>query len=157
MRPSGSAVNGSVRPSVRLSVTLFSLCTHHHIVMKLSGVITIDRSDVHAKGQGQRSQMKTPFSCFQTITLVWILWWLWNDAQNLKQHRRGALLRSPIKFQSCTGGKIYHLNPICVRLLGRSQLSNPSNLPWFPSYRFKWLFDTIIDTWLPLFNSLQDI
>ena len=41
--------------------TPFSPCSHHHI-MKFSGVITMDRSDVHAKGQGQRSrsQRSTP-------------------------------------------------------------------------------------------------
>ena len=42
--------------SVRLSVTPFWLCSHHRIIMKFSGVITNDRSDVHAKGQGQRSR-----------------------------------------------------------------------------------------------------
>ena len=63
-------MNGSVRPSVclsvrpsvclsvRLSVTPFWLCSHHHIIMKFSGVITNDRSDVHAKGQGRRSKVK---------------------------------------------------------------------------------------------------
>ena len=43
-------------PSVRPSVTPFSLCSHHHIIVKFSGVITSDRSDVHAKCQGQRSR-----------------------------------------------------------------------------------------------------
>ena len=28
---------------------------------------------------------------FRTVTIVWIHRWLWNDAQSLKQHRRGAL------------------------------------------------------------------
>ena len=42
--------------SVRLSVTPYWLCSHHRIIMKFSGVITSDRSDVHAKGQGQRSR-----------------------------------------------------------------------------------------------------
>ena len=37
--------------------------------------------------------------------------------------------RSSIKFQGHTGWKIDDLNPIWVRLLGRSQLSNPSDLP----------------------------
>ena len=37
--------------------------------------------------------------------------------------------RSFIKFQGHTGWKINHLNPISVRLLGPSQLSNPSDLP----------------------------
>ena len=43
--------------------------------MKFSGVIAIDKSDVHAKGQGQRSkvkdtEVKTQFSRFQTVTPV---------------------------------------------------------------------------------------
>ena len=52
----------SVRPSVclsvRPSVTPFWLCSHHRIIMKFSGVITSDRSDVHAKVQGERSKVK---------------------------------------------------------------------------------------------------
>ena len=52
----------SVRPSVRLSVcpsvTPFWLCSHHRIIMKFSGVITLDQGKVHAQGQGQRSKVK---------------------------------------------------------------------------------------------------
>ena len=77
----------SVCPSVRLSVTPFWLCSHHRIVMKFSG------------GQGQRSRSKvkvteviTQLSRFRTVTPVFIHQWLWNDAESLKQHRRGALL-----------------------------------------------------------------
>ena len=44
-------------PTGRQSVTAFTLYSHHHI-MKFSRVITIDRSDVHAKGQGHRSKVK---------------------------------------------------------------------------------------------------
>ena len=40
-----------------------------------------------------------------------------------------CFLGSSIKFQGHTGWKIDDLNPIWVRLLGRSQLSNPSDLP----------------------------
>ena len=91
----------SVRPSVclsvRLSVTPFSPCSHHRIIMKFSGVITIVKSDVHAKGQGQRSKVKvtevnTQLSRFRTLTPVWIHIWQWNHAHSWKQHRRGALL-----------------------------------------------------------------
>ena len=32
------------------------LCSHHRIIMKFSGVITLDQGKVHAKGQGQRSR-----------------------------------------------------------------------------------------------------
>ena len=91
----------SVCPSVRLSVcpsvTPFSPCSHHRIIMKFSGVITNDKSDVHEKDQGQRSKFKvtevnTQLNRFRTVTPVWIhiLWW--NDAYSLMMHRRGALL-----------------------------------------------------------------
>ena len=87
----------SVCPSVRLSVTPFWLCSHHRIIMKFSGVITSDRSDVHAKGQGQRSKVKvtevtTQLYRFRTVTPVWIHIWWWNDAYSLIMVRRGALL-----------------------------------------------------------------
>ena len=91
----------SVRPSVclsvRPSVTPFWLCSHHRIIMKFSGVITSDRSDVHAKGQGQRSKVKvtevtTQLYRFRTVTPVWIHVWSWNDAYSLIMLRRGALL-----------------------------------------------------------------
>ena len=82
----------SVRPSVRLSVCLsvtpFWLCSHHHIIMKFSGVITSDQSDVHAKGQGQRSKVKvtevtTQLNRFRNVSPVWIHIWWWNDAYSL--------------------------------------------------------------------------
>ena len=65
--------------------------------MKFSGVITNDKSDVHAKGQGQRSKVKvtkvnTQLNRFRTVTPVWIHIWWWNDAYSLMMLRRGALL-----------------------------------------------------------------
>ena len=92
-----SACLSVCRPSVRPSVTPFWLCSHHRIVMKFSGVITYDRSDVHAKGQGQRSKVKvtevtTQLYRFRTVTQVWIHIWWWNDAYSLIMLRRGALL-----------------------------------------------------------------
>ena len=91
------SVRPSVRLSVRPSVTPFWLCSHHRIIMKFSGVITSDRSEVHAKGQGQRSKVKvtevtTQLYCFRTVTPVWIHVWWWNDAYSLLMLRRGALL-----------------------------------------------------------------
>ena len=80
--------------------------------MKLSGVITVDKSDVHARGQGQRSkvkltEVKTQLSRFRTVTPVWIHIWWWNDAQSLMLLRKGALLflRSSVKFQGHTAKK----------------------------------------------------
>ena len=83
--------------SPKMSVTPFSPCSHHGIIVKFSGVITMVRSDVHAKGQGQRSKVKvtevnTQLSHFRTLTPVWIHIWQWNHAHSWKQHRRGALL-----------------------------------------------------------------
>ena len=91
-----SSMNGSVRPSVCPSVTPFSPCSHHRIIMKFAEVITND-SDVHAKGQGQRSKVKvtevtTQLNRFGTVTPVWIHIWWWNDTYSLMLLRRGALL-----------------------------------------------------------------
>ena len=68
--------------------------------MKFSGVITIDKSGAHAKGQGQRSKVMvtrdkkssilTQIGRFRTVTHAWIHRWLWNDAQSWK--------RCPIDF-----------------------------------------------------------
>ena len=87
----------SVHPSVGPSVTPFWLCSHHCIIMKLSGVISKGQGKVHAKGQGQRWKVKvtevtTQLNCFQTVTPVWIHMWWWNDAYSLMMLRRGALL-----------------------------------------------------------------
>ena len=87
----------SVRLSVCLSVTPFWLCSHHPIIMKFSGVITSDKSDVRAKDQGQRSKVKvtevtTQLNRFRTVTHVWIHIWWWNYTYSLMLLRRGALL-----------------------------------------------------------------
>ena len=87
----------SVRLSVCPSVTPFSPCSLHCIIMKFSGVITNDKSDVHARGQGQGSKVKftevnTQLNRFRTVTPVWIHIWWWNDAYSLMMLTRGALL-----------------------------------------------------------------
>ena len=53
------------------------------------------RSMSEVKGQGHRGKKSsnlTQIGRFWTVTPVWIHQWLRNDAQSLKQHRRGALL-----------------------------------------------------------------
>ena len=40
----------------------------------------------------KKSSILSKIVRFRTVTPVWIHWWLWNDAQSLKQQRRGALL-----------------------------------------------------------------
>ena len=91
-----------VRLSARHTFLTMFLSSYHpeiirnRIILKFS-VITIDRRDVHAKGQGQRPKVKvtevmTPLNNFRTVTPVWIHIWQWNDAQSLMLLRRGALL-----------------------------------------------------------------
>ena len=90
------SVSLSLCLSLCLSVTPFWLCSHHRII-NFSGVITNDRSDVHAKCQGQGSKVKvtevnTPL--FRTVTPVRIHIWWRNDAQSLMLLRKVALLFS---------------------------------------------------------------
>ena len=130
-------MNGSVRPSVRPSITRFWLCSHHCIIMKFSGVITSDRSDVHAIGQSQRLKVKvtevnTQLSHFQTVTQLQFEFTYDDEMMHIYiEEVPYCFLGSSIKFQGHTGWKIDNFNPIWVRLLGRSQLSNPSDLPSF--------------------------
>ena len=91
------SVRLSICLSVCPSVTPFWLCSHYHIIMKFSGVVTRDQGKVHAKGQGQRSKVKvtevtTQLNSFRTVTPVWIHIWWWNDTYSLMLLRRGALL-----------------------------------------------------------------
>ena len=65
--------SGGIFPTLCVEFCLVSLCSCLRIIMmKFSGVITIDKSDVHARGKGQRSnvKVKTLFGRFRTVTLV---------------------------------------------------------------------------------------
>ena len=45
-----------------------------------------------SRSHGTKSPILTRIENFRTVTPALIHWWLWSDAQSLKQHRRGALL-----------------------------------------------------------------
>ena len=89
----------SIRLSICLTVTHISQCSCH-IIMQFSGVITTDRTDVHAKDRGQTSKVKVTevktnlfqLGHFSKVTPVWIHRWLQNDAQSLKRYTGGVLL-----------------------------------------------------------------
>ena len=90
----------------------------HLFIMQFPGVITINKSDVHAKVQSQRSKMKftevkTQFNHFWTVTQVRIYIWWRNDIQNLMWHWRNALLfsRSYLKFQGHAAQKNHQFWP----------------------------------------------
>ena len=112
------SVRPSVRPSVCPSVTPFWLCSHHRIIMKFSGVITLDQGKVHAKGQGQRSKIRghrghDPTFRFRTVTPVWIHIWWWNDTYSLMLLMRGALLFFKVirQISRSHGAKIAEFDP----------------------------------------------
>ena len=79
----------------------------------------------------KKSSNLTQIGRFLSVTPVWIHWWIWNDTQSLMLYGRRALLFFGVIHQISRshGRKIDDLNPIWVRLLGRSLLSNPSDLP----------------------------
>ena len=79
----------------------------------------------------------TQIGRFRTVTPVWIHWWIWNDTQSLMLYRRCALLFFGVIHQISRSHRqiIDDFNPIWVRLLRRSQLSNPSDLPCFKWWR----------------------
>ena len=98
----------SICPSLFLSVILpvchtflviFLLSKHHEILE----VFSDDRSDFHAKGQGQRSKVKfnvvkknwPRFGHFRTV----VRRWLWNYTQSMKCHIRDALFFSKVTRQ----------------------------------------------------------
>ena len=97
--------------SVCPSVTPFWLCSHHRIIMKFSGVITLDQGKVHAKGQGHRGH--DPNFRFRTVTPVWINIWWWNGTYSLMLLRRGALLFFKVIHQipRSHGAKIAEFDP----------------------------------------------
>ena len=110
LQPS-SSMHCSVRQSVRLSVTPFSLWSHRRVIMKSLGVITIGRCDFHAteevKCQGHRGQN----NCWPDLgvsvpaTPVYIHRWVRNDAQSLKGFKEVpcCFSKSSVKFQGHTG------------------------------------------------------
>ena len=123
--------------SVRPSVTPFSPCSHHRIIMKFSGVITMVRSDVHAKGQGQRSKVKvtevnTQLCRFRTLTPVWITY------GNEIMHTAGSSIeevpycfsRSSFKFEGHTALKIVEFDPDWAFPDCNSSLNSPMATKW---------------------------
>ena len=84
----------------------------------------------------KKSSILTQIGRFRTVTPVWIHWWIWNDTQSLMLYRRCVLLFIGVIHQISRshGPTIDDFNPIWVRLLGRSQLSNPSDLPCSKQY-----------------------
>ena len=105
--------------SVCPSVTPFWLCSHHRIIMKFSGVITLDQGKVHAKGQGQRSKVKVTEVTTQIfVSGLWLQFEFTYDDEMI--HIAWCCLgevpycfsRSSVKFQGHTALKSQNLTQI---------------------------------------------
>ena len=97
------------------------------------------RSSVKFQGHTVlRSSNLTQIGSFGTVTPVWIHRWLWNVTQSFKQQKA----RCPVVFQGHPSNfKVTRdkTSPILTKIgrfrtIGRSQLSNPSDLPCFDKY-----------------------
>ena len=93
-----------------------------------------------SRSQGtKKSLILTRFERFQTVTSLWLHFEFTNGFEMLRkawlslEEVRYCFSRSTIKFQDHMGQKIDDLKPIWVRLLGRSQLSDPLDLPCYPT------------------------
>ena len=79
----------------------------------------------------KKSSILTQSGRFRTVTPVWIQHWLWNDAQRMKQHRRGALLFFTVihQFSRPRGTKkIANFYPTWVFPACNSSLNMPMGL-----------------------------
>ena len=97
-----SSVCPFVCPSVCNTFSIMLPSSYHHEIFRSD---SINRNDVHAKGQGQRSkvkvtEVKTQRCSLRTITPVWIQVWQWNDVHCLIWHREGVLLFLKVILQT---------------------------------------------------------
>ena len=106
--------------------------------MTFSGVITIGKSGVPAKGSGRRlkikvTKVKTHFSHFRTVTPVWIHIWRWKESQSLMWHRRGVLLFFNVirQISSSHGTKIGDFDPNWAFPDCNSSSNSPIPKKWF--------------------------
>ena len=88
----------------------------------------------------KKSSLLTQIERFLTVTPVWIHWWLWNDAQSLKQHRRGALLFFKVirRISRSHGTKIADFDPNWAFPDCNSSLNSPMALKWWTKLSIVW-------------------
>ena len=67
-------------------------CTKHKAALKRCPIVFQGYPSNFKVTRDKTLPILTRIERFRTVTPVWIHQWLWNDAQSLKQHWRGALL-----------------------------------------------------------------
>ena len=155
----------SVGLSVRLPVChTFSLCSHRRIIMEFSVVITIDKSDVHATVQCQKSkvkvtEVKTQFNRFRTVTPFLIHTLRWNDAQSLIWHKKGVIWFFNIirQISRSHGTKHRQFDPNWPFLDCNPSLNTPMAIKWCTTLEVAWKRSpTVFQRHLSNFNVTCD-
>ena len=107
--------------------------------------------DCHLQGQIELQSQNLPhFELVHAITHHQLKLQFPNLKQKLQGHTAKKIVDffgSSIKFQGHMGWKLDDLNPVWVRLLGRSQLSNPSDLPCEGSWYLTTIGHTVQGPW----------
>ena len=67
-------------------------CKKLAVALKRCPIIFQGHPSIFKVTWDKKSSMLTGTESFQTVTPVWIHWWIWNDAQSLMWYRRGDLL-----------------------------------------------------------------
>ena len=125
------SVRLSVCLSVCPSVTPFWLCSHHRIIMKFSGVITMDQGKVNVRGQRSRSQRSRPnltvsglliqFEFTYDDEILHIAWCCLGEVPY-------CFSRSSVKFQGHTALKIAEFDPDWAFPDCNSSLNSPMGM-----------------------------
>ena len=67
-------------------------CTKLEVAQKRYPIVFQGHLSNLKVARGKKLLILTQIWRLRTVASVWSHWWLWNDAQNLKQHRKCALL-----------------------------------------------------------------
>ena len=107
-------------------------CTKLEAAQEMCPIVFQGHSSNFKVTRLKKSLILTQIGRFQTVTPVSIHRWIWNDAQSLTWYRRSVLLFVKVIHQiSWSHGLKNWQFESNLRLLSRSQLSNPSDLPCY--------------------------
>ena len=130
-RRSQDCVAASFRNRIKLYIDVCPSVCHtffimfpHRTIIKFARVISIDRSDVHTKGQRLKVrviEVKTQFTLFRTMTPVWIHIWQTVKFRVIEVKTQFTLFRTmtpvwihiwqTVKFQGHMGHKVADFDP----------------------------------------------
>ena len=87
----------------------------------------------------KKTLILTQIGHFRTVTLIWMHWWLLNDAQSCNiEEMPYCFSRSSVKFHGHTGQKIYDFDPNWAFPDCNSSLNSPMALKWCAKLDVVW-------------------